>query len=479
MEITHAATRGTHGTLMPNPEGTPDNDKPFHQHSLYRLATKHLAEGQEGEAIQQLRLLTEIYPEERGLRDMLMRAEMKAALVEADVPVEERREPSAALRRMLTLLLALTVGLMVIAGFYWLYDRLVIQGQVEQARQAEIESARLDCRTFVDRGDWDTAQTECQKLLALVPGDPAAQAALQTIDEGRQRDAIYVEARTAEEGGDWQRALDLYRQLHAQDPAFSDVEQRIVALERLVALEAAWQGAQPCIEGQDWQCVIDRLQPIYQQDPSFRDPAVKDNLSRSYVELGRQRIAQAGGDVGTLRQAIDLLDQAFRLGLFDPALRQERDLANDFVRGADAYNAGDWERALTYWERVYEVNPDYQGGIVRERLREITPALARQLVEGANGDAYRLSLAVDILTLAIELLPDDPTLVEERNLAQAYVDGVQAYTLEEPDYCGAMNSWGEVFRVRPDYQTGALEERLRQACERCRFPDEALCAPQP
>jgi tetratricopeptide (TPR) repeat protein len=466
---------------MSTPETKAKTDTPFHRHELYRLATRHLAEGKEAEAIQQLRLLAEIYPEERGLQDMLMRVEMKAALADLDKPVAQRRQAPAALRRLLTILLTATVALMAIAGFAYLYREFVGSARLDVERDIYLNGLRQDCQDLVKGGDWEAALQQCQQLLAEVPGDSVGEAALPAIERGQRMDNLYVEARAAEERDDYPTALDLYRQLHAQDPTFRDVEQRIVTQEKLVALEAAWQAAQPCIQAQDWPCMIDRLTAIYKQDQRFRDPEVKNNLIRAYTELAKERIAQASGDIGVLRQATDLLDEAFRLGLSDPLLRTERDLADQFVRGADAYNDGDWERALTYWRRVYETNPDYQAGLVRQRLREIAPEVARGVIAQANGDVARLSYAIDTLNLAIELQPDAQDLIQERSLAEAFIAGALAFAQkeeqQEPDYCGAMDSWGPVYVVRPDYQNGVLEEGLRQACERCRFPDETVCSP--
>ncbi len=461
-----------------------NNDTPFHQHSLYRLASRHLAQGQTDEAIQQLQLLAEIYPEEAGLRDMLMRAQMQATLVEDEIPVVQRREASPFLRRLLTLLLVMTVGLMVIAGFYYLYDRFVLQVRAQAEEEQRISSLRLDCQVKMDKGDWEAALACCQELLGTVPGDAYCQAALPTIDVSQRLGDTYVAARAAEEQcyATWepsqcQTALDLYRQLHAQAPSFRDVAQRIVDLEELSALEARWQEAQPCIQGQDWPCVIDKLTAIYKQDQSFRDPYVKDTLIRGNVELARQRIAQAGCDIGALRVAIDLLDEAFRLGLTDPNLRRERELLNNLARGAEAFQKGDREQALVYWWRVYRTDPNYQVCQVPDRLREITPEVARELIAQAAGDVAQLTLAIDYLNLAIELMPDAQDLVVERDLAQAFVNGEQAYSLEEPDYCGAMTFWGEIYRVQPDYQNGALQDRLRLTCERCKFPDQEVCTP--
>jgi tetratricopeptide (TPR) repeat protein len=462
-----------------------DQDTPFHQHSLYRLATRHLAQGETGEAIQQLRLLAEIYPEESGLRDMLMRAEMQAALVEEEEPAVQRREASPFLQRLLTFLLVLTVGLMVVAGFYYLYDRWVIQDQRAAEEAQAIASKRAECQAKVDGGSWDEAQTCCQELLAQAPDDAYCPSVLPTVQASQALDGIWVQGREAEERcyAQWdmdacQRALDAYRQVHAQDPAFNDVEQRILKLEELFSLEARWQEAQPCIQSQDWACVIDRVEQVYRQDPSFRDPTVRDTLISAYVQLAQQRIAQASGDVATLREAIDLLDRAFQRGLTDPNLRLARELANNYVLGVEALERGDQEQALIYWRRAYDKDPNYLNGLVRERLRELAPEVARRLIDEAEGDAGQLTVAIDYLDLALELRPDDAELRQERELAQAFVDGVLAYTREEePDYCGAMDLWGQIYRVRPEYQAGALQERLRLACERCQFPDAEVCTP--
>jgi tetratricopeptide (TPR) repeat protein len=253
------------------------------------------------------------------------------------------------------------------------------------------------------------------------------------------------------------------------------VQQRIADLEEQAALEAAWLQSESYIQAGDWLGAIGTLTQIRGQNPSFRRAQVEEQLYQVYAQIARELIAQANGSVDTLRQAVGYLDSALALRPTQKDLLEERRLAYEFVAGEDAWAKQDWASAAAHWETVYATRPDYQGGVLRDKLRQAYPLAARQLIAEAQGRVSLLNQAVAYLDQALLAQPDNQELVEERQLLLEFIAGAQAF--EQRAWDIAISHWGAIYLVRPAYQDGALEEQLRLACQRSSEPDESLCPP--
>jgi hypothetical protein len=145
------------------------------------------------------------------------------------------------------------------------------------------------------------------------------------------------------------------------------------------------------------------------------------------------------------------------------------------VAGADAYTREDWVGAVAQWDRVYKSKPEYQGGILGERLRQAYPLAIQQILAQANGDANKLRQAIRILDRALSLSPGDLNLIEQRRIAMEYVKGAEAFGQE--DWNRAIVHWGPIYAEQPDYQEGVLEENLRRACLNSEASENPLCPP--
>ena len=93
----------------------------------------------------------------------------------------------------------------------------------------------------------------------------------------------------------------------------------------------------------------------------------------------------------------------------------------------------------------------------------------------ANGHADTLREAIGFLDQALTYEPDNEQLLEERRLAIDYVTGAGAFAQEEWEI--AIARWGPIYAIRRDYQRGALEAALKEACSKSFEPDEELCPP--
>jgi hypothetical protein len=246
-------------------------------------------------------------------------------------------------------------------------------------------------------------------------------------------------------------------------------------MQELADLEAAWQDVQNQLLAEDWQGAISNLIWIRSQNPGFRRSVVEEQLYQANERLARQLIDQAGGNAESLRAAIIYLDQALTLQPTHRELIEERQLAVGFVAGSDALDRGDWVGVVTSWEPVYAARPDYQGGILGQRLDEAYPRAAQQLIDEANGSERLLDQALGYLDKALVSQPENEALLEEKRLIVDYLAGLDAFRQEDWDLSIAF--WGPIHLANSGYQNGALDEKLRVACANSSSPDETFCSP--
>jgi tetratricopeptide (TPR) repeat protein len=454
----------------------PENGKGYQDHPLYRLAIQHLEERDDTGAAAKLARLVELYPGDRGLRDLLVRTMLRATLAEKGKIQTRHRQPVPVLRTMLLALLIFSLSLVAISSLIVADQQLIAPNRKARETELALQSLKNEGQQRLAEGDYLGAREVMQQLLGLVPGEPTAQAIIAQSYAGEELDQMYTGALAAEQRDAWQEALATFRQIEAQQPGYLDVPQHIQALERLERLEAQWQAAQAALNSGDWENGITLLTQIRAEDPSFRRQEVEDQLFQTCVQGAYQLLAEANGDLGTLNQAIHYLDQALALRPTDQTLITERQLASNYVAGMAAYAQSDWIQAVRQWGVVYAKRSDYQGGTLKPLLQETYPKAARELVAQANGAAQPLLEALRYFDQALLFQPGDEQLLKERGMVSDFLDGATAFNQE--NWNSAIAYWGPIYAAQPDYQNGVLAEKLRRACNNSPTPDTTYCPTQ-
>ena len=460
---------------MAESEQTRVDQVPYDQHPLYQEAMQRFAEGDQSGASDVLEQLAKTYPDEQAVHDLLLRTQLRAAFgTQAQIPVE-RAQPAPLLRSAVLLMLVLTACLVVVAAGTAAYNRLVGPMNQEQERAVYLQSIWDDVNRRLEKGDLSGAREGLAVLSAETPGDPRIEETLALIDQRKAWADLYADALLAKERGDWQLANDLARQIPPESPNHALAQRIIEEMRELAELEATWQDVQGQIAAEDWQGAISNLIWIRTQNPEFRRTPVEEQLYLANERLARQLIDRANGNAESLRAAVIYLDQALTLQPTRRELIEERKLAVGFVAGSDALGSGDWVAVVTNWEPVYAARPDYQGGILGQRLEEAYPQAARQLIDTAEGSERWLDQALGYLDRALISQPENEELRQERHFIVEYLSGLEAFRLEDWDL--AIAYWGPLHAADPGYQKGVLEDRLRQACSNSSSPDETYCAP--
>jgi tetratricopeptide (TPR) repeat protein len=344
-----------------------NNEIPFEEHPLYATAMEQVASGDQAGATSSLRKLLDIYPDDKALRDLSVQAELRSAFATAKYVTTQRSQPVPFLRRVVLVLLVMMVIMVGITAFALAYRWIVEEFLTEREEDLYIESLQVSGLQRLEAGDWPGARETYQELLTAVPGDPTAEAAFEMIDQREAQDRLYHEAISAMWDGDWQTALDI---LYGMDPQYLAVEHLIEFSEGQEMLERTWQEAQGLFKAEDWQGAISALSTIRTKDIDFQRAQVEDLLHRACVQAAQELIAQANGDPDSLREAIAYLAQALALRPTRQDLKRQRDLANEYVAGTEAFAQRDWNSAIERWAPIYAADRDYQNGVLATNLRQ-------------------------------------------------------------------------------------------------------------
>ncbi|MBN1659141.1 MAG: hypothetical protein JXA93_12090 [Anaerolineae bacterium] len=434
----------------------------FREHPLFVEVERQLAAGEDEGATHNLKKLRELYPNEDTIRDLEMRAALRSTFSIADALPIRRGQPGAVLRMLLLFMTMVAVCLTASAGFALAYQEWVIPPREEHEREVYLARLQQSFDQRLKAGDLTGARQVLEELSLALPGDQDVEAAFDLLRYQESLDAMYNSALDREAQSDWRGALDGWRHLEATSPGYRDVRQRIAQIERTIELEEAWQEAVSVVEANDWPRVVTLLTDIRRRAPGFHRDEADEYLFRGYEFLARQLLDGAGGNVGQMEEAIEYLGMALQLRPAQRDLIAERKLARLYVVGAVAYMDEKWGEAAEAWQSVHHARPNYQGGIVDTYLYQAYPRAAEELLEGAMGAKKPIQQAIGYLEQVLMRSPEDPWALEERSLALEYLAGLEAFDKER--WNEAIVHWGPIYDVRPSYQSGAIEEKLRVAC---------------
>jgi outer membrane protein assembly factor BamD (BamD/ComL family) len=445
----------------------------YEQHPLYSEAVKLMADGDEVAAMEALERLSELYPDEQAVQDLLLRIQLKTTFGDADYIRVEHAQPTPVLRTVVMLMLGLTACLVLVTGLAAAYNRWWEPRVRAQEQEDSIEALWADVNRRLNAGDLSGAREILQVLYTQSPNDPAIQDTLNIIEQRQAWANLFADAVFLREKGDWQGALDLFYQIPEESPDHGRAQAIIQELLDQVALDTAWQDVQNLLLAEDWQAAVTTLSWIREQAPGYRRAEVEEYLYQFHARLAMELLSQTDGDANSMREAIYHLGEALVLRPTDEDLIEEKRLAVGYIAGAEANDRGDWVAVIVRWEPVYNARPDYLGGTFKQQLDEAYPLAAKQLISEANGSLRLLSQAAGYLETALLADPENEELTEELRLVTLYLKGLEAFREESLNL--AVDYWGAIYAVRPGYQNGVLEENLRLACANSPTADEELC----
>lgn len=254
----------------------------------------------------------------------------------------------------LALLVILLFVVILVIGALGVYHGLQERRRLTQETAEEHYAAGL---THLENGEYELAVAELELTLRLVPDYQDAE---EKLSEAKAK-LVAQETPTVEMHK--QVAADLFSQAQTfyEEGKWDDV---VLVLERLQALDA-----------------------------DYEPEAVEDLLFATYYDQSLELINE-----GRLEEALRFLDKALELKPAHQDVLKQRKLAALYLT-AISYWGADWDKAITNFNELYSIEPDYMD--VKQRLYDAYIS---------RGDLYsdqnQWCTAEDQYTLALEIQPD-------------------------------------------------------------------------
>lgn len=168
----------------------------------------------------------------------------------------------------------------------------------------------------------------------------------------------------------------------------------------------------------DWLQAISMLEEMQQQTPD--SSVIQSWLSQAHLQ---QAISQR--HKGLVKMAQSHLEQALALTPEQWLAKQEFELGGNYLRGVEHYEAGRWPEAITAFESVWQIDPDYAQVADLLYSAYYNQGLAQQ----AAGEQWlrmlqisptmKISMTGEPITLTSQMITD--TLTDAQDLFEAAI----------------------------------------------------------
>ena len=346
-----------YGTEGAEPEETAvENDERYQQSLAY------LQRGQWGQASLALLQLQQRYGDIPQVQSLLQEVSFKAALdQESAVPQEEsasqrwwERGPPWMRWVVPGLLVLITVVVVVVVS-----QRPVAPPLASREDEIRLAQFRQQGQFYLAARQYDNAIQAFEGVLVESPDDKDALEGIATAEKKKQLDALYRKALELLEANDWEGALRVIDEIEAQDPDYGGLADERALAEKQLQLQVTYNEAEGAYNRGDWAQALLEYEHLQNLDRSYKKAVVTEHLFEVYVHRGQELVATFAESIDAIREAHELFTNALVIHPGESQVVAERDWAQAYIDGHEAYDMGDWHRAAEALGWLYASRPDY------------------------------------------------------------------------------------------------------------------------
>ena len=346
------------------------------------------------------------FPTEPELRSLRQEMEVRSRINEYEVEENKNRKRHQLTKnglRIFAVLAILLGGFFVISTYSGWIQGQIAKAQTDLSRnmlQAELAIEFRNAQQLIIAGKSDEALSVYDNIKAKNPDFPGITDAITQAQALKDIEIQYTQAMNLLQLGDSAQALALLQEISQKMPNYRDVSLQIKILQTATEKTSVLQQADRAFLEGRFEDALSGYESLRLMDPSFQPSHVEGNLFQSYIQAAQALLADPVPTLDTLKKIDDYFSKALAL----------RPLDRD---------------ALAARTQVRLVIED---SMIGEYVSQAQAALA-----SAPDSMEAQQLAEQYLGMALAVRPNDPNVLLQFQLSQAYIQAVNAFSSSKWD----------------------------------------------
>jgi tetratricopeptide (TPR) repeat protein len=367
---------------------------------LFKEAMGYFWVGKWKEGLEKLDEVQKRFPLEAELRTFRSEMEVRSRISEYEVVENKQKKQKRLMKNGLRVLIGALIVIIVFAAIStysgW------IQGQISQAQasfnqnlqQAELTVEFRNAQQLIIAGKSDEALAAYESIREKDPNFPGLTEAIQRAQALKDIEVQYSQAMNLLKVGDSAQALDILKKISQDMPNYRDVSLQIKSLQTQTELNSVLQQADQAFSEGRYEDAISGYESLRLMDPTFDTSHVEDNLFESYIKGAQLLLLSPVPNLETLQKIDSYFSNALALRPMD-------------------------REALAARTQVRLVIED---SMIGEYLQQAQTALAN-----APDSLEAQKDAEQYLSMALTVRPNDPDVLLQFQLAQAFILAVNDF----------------------------------------------------
>jgi tetratricopeptide (TPR) repeat protein len=367
---------------------------------LFKEAMGYFWVGKWKEGLEKLEEVERRFPIEADLRSLRLEMEVRSRISEYEIVENRQNRRQNLVKNGLRVLVGAFIVIIVFAAIStysgW------IQGQINKAQasfnqnmqQAELSIEFRNAQQLIIAGKSDEALQAYENIKAKDPNFPGLAEAIETAQSLKDIEVQYSQAMNLLKVGDSAQALDILKKIGQDMPNYRDVSLQIKNLQTQTELNAVLQQADQAFSEGRYEDAISEYESLRLMDPTFNSSHVEDNLFESYIQAAQLLLLSPVPNLETLQKIDDYFSNALALRPMD-------------------------REALAARTQVRLVIED---SMIGEYVSQAQTALAN------SPDSLEAQKSAEqYLSMALSVRPNDPDVLLQFQLAQAFILAVNDF----------------------------------------------------
>lgn len=407
-----------------------NGDLSYEDSEEYLVVLAHFQKGDWQEGMELLNYLIQKYPLETNLRSLRQEMALRAKVDDYEIQETKHNRFSRFRSFLVKFLVVLVVGggLLYLASNYasWIRSRVdsAKTKLAEEMRTYDLEAKYNSAQQYLASYRVTEARDLLQQIQAEEPEYPGLTDLFATADQIEMLNNSYDQAMTLKGQGDLKGALDILTQM----TTYRDVSLQIREIETSFNLNTLLgQGDQAVMEG-NWAEAIRIYEDVRNRDSLFMRQEVENRLYNGYINAARALLEESPDSLEALQQARDYYAKALTIRPQDVKVEEELTLARQSVV-----------------ERLFNGYLEMAEAALVEKPDSISA----------------LKAAEQYFNQALQVRPNDPTVVLQRNAAQAFTQAKESF--DDGQWDNVIRLLGSIYERDPDYAKGTARQMLYDA----------------